>query len=369
MSKKQSSDAVRLPSLLGYKRSIEPTQFAMYALLPKQGYAGLQSLSEETAKLLPVAVSETTVRGTIANYAKEAPQDRVGVAKNAIDGANIQRIESAFLPVNASVLLVRGAVRFAGHAFEPAMHDCVEFVGKVQDFLSVYRDGNNFQELALRYVLNLACGRWLWRNWQGDDLQVRLTVRSAGLDVVLKEGAVDMSKGFSLDAVCEEHRDAVRAIVSRVADSLSGTSKKSTVVQVSASVDMGPGAEVYPSQEFSTADEKGSSEEVGKRLAVSVLSDGTRQAVLHPQKVGNAVRTIDTWHGQDGVGPIAVEPFGANTHLKCAYRTSGNDLYTYFKNPGELLASASAGVDGRHHFVVACLIRGGAYQMGSGKDA
>ena len=37
-------------------------------------------------------------------------------------------------------------------------------------------------------------------------------------------------------------------------------------------------------------------------------------AAIHSQKIGNAIRTIDTWYeGAEELGPIAVEPYGSVT--------------------------------------------------------
>lgn len=370
MAKKSTPVAgtLAMPSLLGYKRSIEPTQFAMYALYAKEEYTGLDNLSPATATLRPVKVTAATARGTVANFSSKAlPQERVGIEKNAIDGANIQTVESAFLPVDISVLAVGGAVRFSGHVYAPSMHDAPEFVAATNVFLRAYAAQNGFQELALRYMLNLACGRWLWRNWQGDNLQVRLNVKGEGEHLVLQESDVDMGQGFSLEAISAVKRAQFAAMVELVAKTLGTEASDSVVIEVLASVDMGPGAEVYPSQEFGSAEESSRDKGPSKVLARSILADGTAQAVIHPQKVGNAIRTIDTWHGDESAGAIAVEPFGANTHMKRAYRVSGNDLYSYFSAPAKLLEEVNVQVAPQHHFVAACLVRGGAYQMGAGK--
>ena len=60
--------------------------------------------------------------------------------------------------------------------------------------------------------------------------------------------------------------------------------------QVTGAGNLGFGQEVYPSQEFTEA--KG-----GKVLAGKPCGDG-KQAMMHSQKIGNAIRTIDTWHSK-----------------------------------------------------------------------
>ena len=40
---------------------------------------------------------------------------------------------------------------------------------------------------------------------------------------------------------------------------------------------------------------------------------------MHSQKIGNAIRTIDTWY-PDAEFPIAIEPYGAVTTMGRAFR-------------------------------------------------
>jgi len=90
---------------------------------------------------------------------------------------------------------------------------------------------------------------------------------------------------------------------------------------------------------------------------------------MHSQKIGNALRTIDTWYpALDDVttGPIAVEPYGAVTNLGKAYRNPKDkaDFFTLFDRfaCGEDLSSKDD-----KHYVMAVLVRGGVFGE-SGKD-
>jgi CRISPR-associated protein Csy3 len=86
---------------------------------------------------------------------------------------------------------------------------------------------------------------------------------------------------------------------------------------------------------------------------------------MHSQKIGNALRTIDTWYPAFGnpettAGPIAVEPYGAVTNLGKAYRTPKDkqDFYTFFDKfaRGEKLGRIED-----EHYVMAVLVRGGVF--------
>jgi len=90
---------------------------------------------------------------------------------------------------------------------------------------------------------------------------------------------------------------------------------------------------------------------------------------MHSQKLGNALRTIDTWypeHDEADIGPIAIEPYGAVTNLGKAYRTPKDkaDFYSLFDRfaRGETLNSKND-----THYVMAVLVRGGVFGE-SGKD-
>ena len=88
-------------------------------------------------------------------------------------------------------------------------------------------------------------------------------------------------------------------------------------------------------------------------------------AAMHSQKIGNALRTIDTWYPEFidpeiSAGPIAIEPYGAVTNLGKAYRTPKDkqDFYTFFDN------FARGGKLNRvedEHYVMAVLVRGGVF--------
>lgn len=83
------------------------------------------------------------------------------------------------------------------------------------------------------------------------------------------------------------------------------------LLEIEACALMGRGQEVYPSQELIMKKEKDDS---GKS---KVLYQVDGNAAMHSQKIGNALRTIDTCYIKDkerqDVGPIAIEPYGAVT--------------------------------------------------------
>ena len=88
---------------------------------------------------------------------------------------------------------------------------------------------------------------------------------------------------------------------------------------------------------------------------------------MHSQKIGNAIRTIDTWYPEfesANIGPIAVEPYGAVTNLGRAYRTPKDkaDFYTLFD---KYAAGGALENTEQEHYVMAVLVRGGVFGQSS----
>ena len=84
---------------------------------------------------------------------------------------------------------------------------------------------------------------------------------------------------------------------------------------------------------------------------------------MHSQKIGNALRTIDTWYpNPDGeeLGPIAVEPYGSVTSQGRAYRQPKQKMDFYSLLDGWVLNDKVPDAE-QQHYVMANLIRGGVF--------
>ena len=89
-------------------------------------------------------------------------------------------------------------------------------------------------------------------------------------------------------------------------------------------------------------------------------------AAIHSQKIGNALRTIDTWYpGADENGPIAVEPYGSVTTQGKAWRQPKAKMDFYTLLDGWIVDDKVPPVE-QQHFVVATLIRGGVFGKADG---
>ena len=125
------------------------------------------------------------------------------------------------------------------------------------------------------------------------------------------------------------------------------------LLQVTAFVRVGPGQEVFPSQELIL--DKGNSKKSKTLYHVNDI------AAIHSQKIGNALRTIDTWYeGADALGPIAAEPYGSVTTQGKAYRQPRQKLDFYTLLDNWVLHDNAPAIE-QQHYVMAILIRGGVF--------
>ena len=220
-----------------------------------------------------------------------------------------------------------------------------------------------FGELARRYAGNLASGRFLWRNRIGAE-QVEVQVAH------LKDGKAIGS--WTFDALAHSLRDlampageatSVNALAEVMAQGLAG--KTHVLLQITAFVRIGTAQEVFPSQELildqsQTRTVGGKIVKKSKTLYAVDVGDH-KIAAIHTQKIGNALRTIDTWYtGADENGPIAVEPYGSVTTQGKAWRQPKEKLDFYNLLDGWILKDKTPDLP-QQHFVIATLIRGGVF--------
>lgn len=150
-----------------------------------------------------------------------------------------------------------------------------------------------------------------------------------------------------------DNDEGLKALAAQIEAGLAG--EQHVLLEVTAFARVGAGQEVFPSQELIL--DKGKGDKSRTLYQISGI------AGLHSQKVGNALRTIDTWYPVDGdmpLGPIAVEPYGSVTTQGKAYRQPKDkaDFYSLLDN---WVLKDKEPTEGDQHFVMATLIRGGVF--------
>ena len=339
-----ATTALKTASVLAFERKLDPSDALFFA----GQWDNRTDIDAEAWQ--PVTVREKSVRGTISNRLKTKDQDPAKLDA-AIESPNLQTVDVATLPTGADTLKVGFTLRVLSGAGTPSACNNADYQRKLLSTVSGYVGANGFAELARRYAFNLANGRFLWRNRVGaEQVEVQIAHLVQGKAV----------KSWSFDALALSLRDfnasgAAAADLVELAqlltDALAG--KRHVLLAVTAFVRIGSAQEVFPSQELIL--------DKGKSTKSKTLYSVGGVAAIHSQKLGNALRTIDTWYpGFDALGPIAVEPYGSVTTQGKAYRQPRDkaDFYTLLDN---WLIKDQAPAPEQQHFVMATLIRGGVF--------
>ncbi len=341
---------LKTASVLAFERKLDPSD-ALF-------FAGSWTERAHAAAWQPIDVREKSVRGTISNRLKAKDQDPAKLDAS-VENPNLQTVDVATLPSGGDTLRVSFTLRVLSGTGIPSACNNREYCSKLVGVVQGYVQTNGFGELARRYATNLANARFLWRNRIGaEQVEVQVAQLVDGLP----------AESWTFDALPVSLRDfethpaktpGVDALSNVIAEGLAGV--RHVLLSVTAFVRLGAGQEVFPSQELIL--EKGTSKNKKGKTLYSVSG----VAGMHSQKIGNALRTIDTWHTDvDELGPIAVEPYGSVTTLgrACRQPKSKQDFYSLLDN--WLLRDQVPELH-QQHFVVATLIRGGVFGD-SGKE-
>lgn len=339
---------LKTASVLAFERKLDPSD-ALF-------FAGDWSQRDESSAWIPVTLREKSVRGTISNRLKTKDQDPAKLDA-AIENPNLQTVDVATLPASSDTLKVSFTLRVLGGTGTPSACNNADYQAKLTSMVKGYADTNGFGELARRYAHNLANARFLWRNRMGAE-QVEVCIQHLVKGKVVKNLAFDSLKlslrNFEAPADIEQD---LKVLGDLIGQGLAG--KNHVLIQVTAFARMGAGQEVYPSQELIL--DKSTSKKS------KTLYDVQGVAGVHSQKLGNALRTIDTWHPDVAIlGPIAVEPYGSVTTLGKACRKPTDKLDFYNLLDSWLLRDRVPPLE-QQHFVMATLIRGGVFGD-AGKD-
>lgn len=336
------STDLKTASVLAFERKLDPSD-ALFS-------AGDWNDRNDSARWRAVEIREKSVRGTISNRLKTKDQDPAKLDA-AIENPNLQTVDVATLPSDADTLKARFTLRVLGGTGTPSACNNAEYRKKLVDTVKSYVDTQGFDELAKRYAGNLANGRFLWRNRFGaEQIEVHVAhLVNGNAKTTWVFDALSLSlRGFEATAAAKSSLDALTTLI---ADGLRGTSHVLLVITAFARV--GAGQEVFPSQELILDRGRGD-----KSKTLYKVQDA---AGIHSQKLGNAIRTIDTWYsGAHELGPIAVEPYGSVTTQGKAYRQprENTDFYSLLDN--WIVKDKVPSVE-QQHFVLATLIRGGVF--------
>ena len=318
-------------------------------LVPSDGYfygTSWENRNEQT----PLKLIQKSVRGTISNRLKPVVAGDPMKLNAEVEKANLQTVDACALGENQDTLKVGFTLKVLGGVENPSACNNETFLNSYRSVAQNYIEKYGFTELAKRYALNIANARFLWRNRVGaEKVEVVVTVND---QPTVTFNALEYPL-HNFDQVDEK----VQALANQIASALRGEVPY-LLIKVEAYALVGKGQEVYPSEELVL--------DKGKGEKSKILYHVNDVAAMHSQKLGNALRTIDTWYPEfdEKKTAIAIEPYGAVTNLGKAYRTPKDkkDFFTLFDKYalGESLENPE-----QEHYVMAVLVRGGVFGQSS----
>lgn len=328
-------------SVLAFERKLDPSD-ALFS-------AGNWDQRENAEHWPAVEVREKSVRGTISHRMKTDNED-VAKLNAKKEDANLQRVDAAALPADADTLKVHFTLRVLKGTGRPSACNNADYRAKLLQTVQSYVGKHSFAELARRYATNVANGRFLWRNRiGGETIEIHVRHMQGGQAISHWRFNALNQPWCSFDGNSQGDLAQLGKVIE------DGLSESHVLLDITAFVRVGAGQEVFPSQELIL--DKGASKKSKTLYTVDKV------AAMHSQKIGNALRTIDTWYPgySKGDDPIAVEPYGSVTSQGKAYRQPSEKKDFYHLLDCWVLKGEAPDSDGNQHFVIANLVRGGVF--------
>lgn len=325
---------IELPSMLAFERKLEASDALMFS--------GEWENITSAEKWQDISITKRWNRSTQSAF---GTADDKKIQPNPVS----QGADDANLPLTHDTLKVSFSMRVVGNLGVPFGCNSPAFSDAIKSKTAGFKQSEGINTLAYRYAYNIANGRFLWRNRVGAE-EITIIVKAGNR--AFKFNAYD----FSLNEFEKSSDNAdLQKLASIIAKGLQGDQQSFVLIEVNAFVKLGHQQHVFPSQEMN----------MGEKGKVLFKLEGC--AAIHNVKIGNAIRTIDTWYSryEEQRQPIAIEPFGAVTQIGDAFRKSKKegDLYSLmidWVNDVELAPEQQA-------FVAANLIRGGVFSKSSSK--
>lgn len=316
-------------------------------LVPSDGYMYGTTWENRNVET-PLKLTEKSVRGTISNRLKDAVKNDPAKLNAEVEKANLQTVDSCALESDQDTLHLHFTLKVLGGIHKPSACNSTAFAQTYAEAVREYIDRAGFRELGRRYALNIANARYLWRNRVGVE----------AIEVIIKSQRNNLfwtfdAKLYSIRSMeCSDTQ--VAALGEQIAKALASEDDY-LLLEIDCYAKVGKAQEIYPSEELVL--------DKGKGNKSKILYEVNGIAAMHSQKIGNALRSIDTWYPEfddaaHSGGPIAIEPYGAVTNMGKAFRANKTDFYTYFDKfaRGERLDRVED-----EHYVMAVLVRGGVF--------
>ncbi len=334
-----------LPSVLAFEKKLVPSNGFMYGTTWEKRF--------DKNHVKPLKIQEKSVRGTISNRLNKAIAANPLKLDAEVQKPNLQTVDSCALSVEQDTLKLQFTLKVLSDIQTPSTCNLKEFEESYASMANQYIENIGFGELAKRYATNIATGRFLWRNRVGvqryEILVKHINSDQKSLWKFNEESGLTL-KDFN------NSTDDLTLLANEIEKALSSKAEFN-LFEITAYVQVGQAQDIYPSEEL-VLDKNTSNK--GKKS--KVLYQVNEIAAMHSQKIGNAIRTIDTWYPEaeeNNQKPIAVEIYGSVTNLGRAYRHPKQkaDFYTLF----DQFATGGTISEEEQHYIMAVLVRGGVF--------
>jgi CRISPR-associated protein Csy3 len=328
---------ITVPTVLAFEKK----------LVCSDGYYYGTTWENRNSNATPLVLNEKSVRGTISNRLKNVIANDPMKLNAEVEKPNLQKVDACSLGEEQDTLKLNFTVKVLGNIEVPSACNNAAFKASYENAAKSYVAQFGFKELAKRYALNIANGRFLWRNRVGAEA-IEVVVNVLGEELIFNSFDYAL-KNF------DKSDSNVDKFATHIADALSSKIPY-LLITVTGYAKVGKAQDVYPSEELVL--------DKGKGDKSKILYHVKDIAAMHSQKISNALRTIDTWYpdyndSDKSAGSIAIEPYGSVTNLGIAFRNpkDKNDFYTLF----DLFALGETLKDDQMHYVMAVLVRGGVF--------
>jgi CRISPR-associated protein Csy3 len=359
----------RLPGVLSFQRGLVVSdglffnQFADGSVSPlhivRHGIRGTQNINKEGS----------SPEGATAGSAKRQEVSQIQItdtAKLAPGAVALQvRFDVRFIDLSSSLFACAPGKKEAnkknGSQEDTRLEEVKVLRSFFEGFIARAKKSDGLKEIACRYARNIANGRFLWRN--------RVIARAVTTSV--KDANAELASFEALSIPIHEfsgYSEGECEVAKVIAAGFRGD--RQAKLSVCAKVDFGMEGplEVFPSQNYLGDKKEGFARPLycvgdspAEQLEHSIRELG--QAALRDQKIGNALRTFDTWYPSfdSRLQAIPVEPNGASLEAQEFFRDSKDTSGFHL-----MLRMAELDVDSPEGmFLLACIIRGGVF---SGSD-
>ena len=295
-----------------------------------------------------------------SNYVKKEDAKKLGES-------NLQTSDNAFLSNYNNLLRINFIITFCPLDFNKykCQYVSLELKKRLNEVVEEYKNWTKFEELARRYVINILNMSFAWRNIElGLPYQLKIIpCKSYDFEEPIIFTKDDYGKGkidfrernkFFIDD--KSINDKANILIKLVQSVLSNELDFLNFLVIADIKTYNN--EIWPSQKYVKGELK------RHYYTYNGMPAFTRQ------KVGNAIRTIDTWYTdfQELRIPLPISPFAPDRTSGLAKRLPNqDDFYTFEKEILENGKSIKSLGDNAHYFI-ANLIHGGVFGLVNNKE-